>query len=68
MLPMNIVSGWIRLDDELGAEARLVQLVVVVAEPRLGLALAAEALHDRVAGEDLLGLGVERCRCAATAP
>ena len=33
---------------------------LVVAEPLLDLALAAERLHDRVAGEGLLDLGVER--------
>ena len=44
---------------ELGAERRLVELVVGLAEPLLDLALAAERLHDRVTGERLLDLGVE---------
>ena len=35
----------------------LVELVVVLAEPRLDLALAAEHLDDRVAGERLLDHG-----------
>ena len=59
-----------RLDQarhELGAEARLVELVVVGAEPGLDLALAAEALHDRVAGEHLLGLGVDAAGVAPLA-
>jgi hypothetical protein len=50
-----------RLDQvghELGTEARLVQLVVVGAEALLGLTLAAEALHDRMPGEHLLGLAL----------
>ena len=58
-----------RLDQaghELRAEARLVELVVVGTEACLGLALAAEALDDRVAGEHLLGLRVEARRCDAT--
>ena len=45
---------------ELRAERRLVELVVGVAEPLLDLALAAERLHDGVAGERLLDLRVER--------
>ncbi len=59
-----------RLDQarhELGAEARLVQLVVVGPEPLLGLTLAPEALYDGVTGEHLLGLPVHGCRCNATA-
>ncbi len=44
---------------ELGAEGGLVQLVVLLPEPCLDLVLAAEGLHDGVAGEGLLDLGVE---------
>ena len=46
--------------DELGCEAGLVELVVGGVEAGLRLALAAERLHDRVAGERLLDLRVER--------
>ena len=56
-----------RLDgagDELGAEARLVELLVLVAEALLDVVLAAEHLHQRVAGERLLDLGVERAGVA----
>ena len=52
-----------RLDDagdELGAEAGLEQLLVLLVEPGLDLVLAAEDLDDGVAGEGLLDLGVER--------
>jgi ATP-binding cassette subfamily B multidrug efflux pump len=51
-----------RLDEvghELSAEARLVQLVVVLAEAGLGLTLTSEALHDGMAAEHLFGLRVE---------
>ena len=41
---------------ELGAEGRLVELVVRVPETLFDLALTAERLHDRVAGEGLLDL------------
>ena len=37
MLPMKIITGWMRLGGELGAEAGLVHLVVVGVEPRLDL-------------------------------
>ena len=59
-----------RLDDpgdELRAVARLEELVVLVVEALLDVALAAEHLHQRVAGERLFDLRVERCRCGATA-
>ena len=49
---------------ELGAERRLVELVVGLPEPGLDLALAPERLDDRVAGERLLDLGVERAGAA----
>src|SRR3546814_13498031 len=45
---------------ELGAEGRLVELVVGAAEPLLDLLLATERLDHRVAGEGLLDLPVER--------
>ena len=49
---------------ELGAERGLVERVVGGAEPLLDLVLAAERLHDGVAGERLLDLGVEGARAA----
>ena len=63
MLPMNIVQRLHQARHELRAERRLVELVVGLAEPLLDLALAAERLHDRVAGERLLDLRVEHARC-----
>ena len=50
---------------ELGAERGLVELVVRVPEPLLDLVLAAERLHDRVAGEGLFDL---RVQCAGVLP
>ena len=44
---------------ELGAEARVVELVVLVVEAALDLAAAAEHLHERVARVGLLDLRVE---------
>ena len=52
---------------ELGAVRRLVELVVGLAEPLLDLVLAAERLHDVVAGERLFDLRVEQPGAAATA-
>ena len=63
-LPMNIVDRLHQARHELGAERRLVQLVVGLAEPLLDLVLAAERLHDGVAGERLLDLRVERAGAA----
>ena len=51
--------------EELGAEARLVQLLVLGLERGLDLALPPEDLDQGVAGESLLDLGVES-RSAAT--
>ena len=51
---------------ELGAVAGLVERVVGGAEPLLHLVLAPERLHDGVAGEGLLDLGVEDARCCPT--
>ena len=56
-----------RLDDpgdELRAVARLEELVVLVVEPGLDVALATEHLHERVAGERLFDLRVQRARVA----
>ena len=56
-----------RLDrpgDELRAEARLEELLVLLVEALLDVALAAEHLHERVAGERLLDLRVERAGVA----
>ena len=64
---MNIVERLHQARHELRAERRLVELVVGLAEPLLDLALAAERLHDRVAGERLLDLRVEQRRCSSTA-
>ena len=63
-LPRNIIAGWIDPGDELGAEAGLVELLVLVVEALLDVALAAEHLDERVAGERLLDLGVERAGVA----
>ena len=52
---------------ELRAERGLVQLVVGLAEALFGRALLAERLHDRVTGEGLLDLRVERPGVASTA-
>jgi len=46
--------------QELSAERRIVQLVVLDAEPGLDLAPPAEHLDERVPGERLLDLAVER--------
>ena len=51
---------------ELGAEGGLEQLVVGLPEALLDLVLAPERLHDGVAGEGLLDLGVEGAGVAAT--
>ena len=58
-LPTNIMIGCIEPGEELGRGAGLVHLLVGVAEPGLDLALAAERLHDGVAGDGLLDEGVE---------
>ena len=50
---------------ELGAERRLVELLVLLGEGRLDLLLAAEHLDQRVPGEGLLDVGVE---LAGTSP
>ena len=61
---MNIIAGWMMPGRELGAEAGLVELLVLGREPLLDLPLAAERLDQRVAGEGLLDLGVERAGVA----
>ena len=62
MLPMNIVSGCIRLDMNWAPNDDSYRSSFVVAEALLDLALATERLHDRVAGEGLLDLRVEQAR------
>ena len=52
---MNIIAGMMMPRDELGPEARLVELLVLLARrPRSASRLAAEDLDQRVAGERLL--------------
>ena len=63
-LPRNIIAGWI--DPEMNWAPKLASYSssFVVAEALLDLVLAPERLDDRVAGERLLDLRVERAGVA----
>ena len=55
-----MIAGMIMLEMNCALEAGVEQLVVLRAEPLLDLAAPAEHLDQRVAGERLLDLAVER--------
>ena len=57
---MKFIAGWIDARDELGLEARLVELLVLLVERLDRLALAAEHLDDGVPGVHLLDVAVQR--------
>ena len=63
-LPMNIIAGWMMPDTNWAPKLASIELLVGRREAGLDLPLAAERLHEGVAGEGLLDLGVERAGVA----
>ena len=58
-LPRNIIAGWMMPEMNCAPKLASVQLLVLLGEARLDLALAPERLDEGVAGERLLDLRVE---------